>query len=397
MTTETADQTTNGDTSVSPETGNVVFEEPSFDDLKWPPEPVYTYAQLYEKLVRQISREEAWERMQRLLVVMMVFTTPLITITTSSRERLYQGWNGVVFLLMALLVTSIVFFAWTHNRSVADTAGAVMARLIVATRSPRTGEQGLNSKELRRLRQVAEDEQQAADWRGSIVTTLIITLVLTVIVAAVREVGPDFFEGLIDGVGSGQPMAELAIWIIIWVLMFIGFAFIAFSLFRYYRRFISGEMANRVILLATAEALTTLDDFGLIAATALSFQEKVTVIGCAGYQLSRERLSFSWTDGMPFAEFDLRPNPPADWYLEPLIPKLRATLPQTLLAFFYMAAVCVILIDNLIYGGLLILRAKNRRLAYERLGRQTTAPPRLGKRFGKRELPADATQSGKRR
>ena len=383
MTSETAEPATDGPAPVDAQTGERVYEEPSFDDLKWPPEPVYTYAQLYEKLVRQISHEEAWGRVQRLLVFGTAFTLPIMVFMEPAAEKWYVVWNGAITVLFTLLATSIIFFAWAHNRSAANTAAAVMARLIAATRSPRTGEQGLNSEEIRRLRQMAEDEQAAADWRGSIVTTLIFTLVLTTVVAAAREVGEEFFGGLIASVtGPEMPFIYDALWLFMWAMFFIGFLFIAFSLFRYYRRFIGGEMANRVILLATAEALTSLQDCGLSETVTLSFEEKRIVMGCAGYQLSRERLSFSWTNGMPFAELDPRPNPPADWYIEPLIPQLRATLPQTLLAFFYMAAACVILMDNLIYGGLLLLRAKYRRFAYERLGRQNAWLPGRRKRAG---------------
>lgn len=382
MTTETVDQATEADTPVSPETGNVVYEEPSFDDLKWPPEPIYTYAQLYEKLVRQVSHEEAWGRVQRLLVFGTAFMLPINVFASPPGERWYQVWFSLTFVLMTLLVASIVFFAWSHNRSVANTAAATLARLIAATRSPRSGEQGLSPEELRRLRQVAEDEQAAADWRGGIVTTLIVTIVLTAVVVAFREVGPEFIGGAVTLVtGSGLPLVLAALMAFVWLMLFIGFAYIAFSLFRYYRRFISSELANRVILLATAEALTTLQDCGLSAAVTLAFEEKLTVIGCAGYQLSRERLSFSWTDDLPLSEFDLRPKHSADWFIEPLFPKQRLTLPEIPLAFFYILAACAIWMDNVAYGGLLTLRGKYRRRTYELFGRQELGQlPRFRKR-----------------
>lgn len=163
-----------------------VYEPPSFDDLKWPPERVYTYAQLYESLL-QLSHEEAWGRVWRFLLFMLfsisfgIYSPQFIAV-----ERLYNTWSFIIIFFFASSVVAVVFIAWLLNQNTFVAEAEIAAKLIVVTRSPRTGGQGLDPLDLRRLERSALVVQQAADWRGSIVTTLIITIVLTSFIAAAR-------------------------------------------------------------------------------------------------------------------------------------------------------------------------------------------------------------------
>lgn len=109
--------------------------------------------------------------MQRLLVFGTAFMLPINVFASPPGERWYQVWgqphvrpDDLACRFHRLLRLG------PHNRSVAYTAAATLARLIAATWLAPVGEQGLSPEELRRLRQVAEDEQAAGRlaWRVSL-------------------------------------------------------------------------------------------------------------------------------------------------------------------------------------------------------------------------------------
>lgn len=379
MTADQGQQTADANGAATTEADGRVYEPPSFDDLKWPPERVYTYAQLYEKLVRQLSHEEAWGRVWRFLLFML-FSISLVFIlpNSSPAERLYNTWSFIIIFFFASLVVAVVFIAWLLNQNTFVAEAEIAAKLIVVTRSPRTGGQGLGPLDLRRLERSALVVQQAADWRGSIVTTLIITIVLTSFIAAARFLDLDYFAGVV----AGQPAPTAAYRAIATAVNYLVLlaipAYVALSLFQYFRRFVSHEKANRLILLAIADAFSALEDCGLATRNSLTFREKRIAIKRLGYQLSPEPLSHRLSDEMSMFEYGLAPGPAANWYLEPLAPKTQPYLIEFLLLPLYFLAMMPVWFDNVGYSLFLQTRANVRRRTTELFGQEVTWP--AGKR-----------------
>ena len=373
MTADREAQTADIESPMLSEPGELVYEPPSFDDPQWPPEPAATYARLYKKLVCRCGHEEAWGRVWRLL---LYFGGPIFLLVVlaapSQQDRWYALWNGLVGFLLAALVLFIIFIAWIMNREAAAAAAELSARLIAATRSPRTGRQGLNALDLRRLSQAAAHVQQAADWRGSVVTTVIFALVLTAFTAVAREVTPDYVAAIVaidDMYASPWPgflsrVTALAI-----------LAYVGFSLFGYFRRFTSQEHANRVILLAAADALAALEDCGLDTASSLGFREKRIVIKRLGYQLSPKPLSFSWVGDFSWPADPSR-NPANTWYLEPQHPKQEPYLLDIPLVLLGVLPGMYISLDDLIYGEFLRARGRLRQRTSGVMGAEVKWPLR---------------------
>ncbi|MBX7252872.1 MAG: hypothetical protein K1X50_12900 [Candidatus Promineofilum sp.] len=378
MTADQRQQTTDADGVATTEADGRVYEPPSFDDLKWPPESVHTYAQLYEKLVRQCSHEETWGSIQRLLFYFFfpAFLVATALLDSSHQERWYVVWEIVIAFLLASLAMSVVFTAWLMNRNAMASVVELAAKLIVATRSPRTGWQGLTALDVSRLRHTATIEQQAADWRGSVVTTVIFALVLTAFTAAVRTVTPDIIESMSDSWGDPAFPAWtdfLRYSVIVGMTAYVGF-----SLLDYFRRFTNREIANRIVLMATTEALAALEDCGLDSAASLTMREKRIAITRLGYQLSPEPLSHRWSDEFFMSYFGRRPSP-VDWYLEPLSPKTQPYPIEFILLPLYLLGLVTVASEKAVYSRFLRVRSRLRRRTTELLGKEVKWPVRRDK------------------
>jgi hypothetical protein len=164
---------------------------------------------------------------------------------------------------------------------------------------------GLAYQDIKHLRQIAEIEQNSADWRGAFVSFVIIGTLSVVlwllpsIWRATNEVAqpatpatPPTASPLSSILNSSFVQAYLT-------LAAVGFMVLAFRLIwnmlNYFRLFLAGEAANRVILKACEEALAFLEKRDLTERESFSLREKRAIAAHFGCKIIIAREA-AWAD-----------------------------------------------------------------------------------------------------
>lgn len=281
----------------------------------------HTYTRHYDDLVTMLSHESLWYigltgvGLLLLIVSLSLFARPM---SESEYLALYVGAIGfaVMFLYALLVVTLGISAAIDPLREVTVLAVWLMS----AVPQPHAQEaKGLSYRDIEHLRRIAEIEQSSADWRGSFVSFVIIGTI-SVLIWILPTMWRVAIEEWQPAAGSTPVQVIPAEITSEWLFSFLlGAALVVlviglvWKLLNYFRVFLGGEAANRIILKACQEALAFLEKRDLREQACFSLREKRAMAAHFGCRLVPAHEA-SWGDKlwMRGAEPD-----GARWYLVP--------------------------------------------------------------------------------
>ncbi|MBX7252873.1 MAG: hypothetical protein K1X50_12905 [Candidatus Promineofilum sp.] len=260
------------------------------------------YTHIYDDLIAIWSREAVWDAGLGLagLFYLLVFTylawSPDPLITPMALGLLVLAL--IPFLYLWLIVALGISASLDPQKEV----GVLSVRIMTAVPHPYHQKGcGLGYRDLRHLRRIAEIEQGAADWRGSFVSFVIIGTI-SVVVWVVPYIRGIFNELQITGTAQSPPpdiepgwsVTGLAI-LTLFIIVYLGIVFLIGTMATYFRRFLAGEAANRVILKACEESLAFLEKYDLRDRTSFSLREKRAIAAHFGCKIVMED-DASWAD-----------------------------------------------------------------------------------------------------
>lgn len=255
------------------------------------------YNDLYESFAEQWHHDSLW-------YVGIITIAWGITWIVARYSEDFSGGVELVASVIALVLTSLlVGFVWlvfflTFSVSVNPMKEIPSFAVILMVISPQPyghPQTGLSHKHIEHLKRIAVAERDAADWRGSFVNFAIIGTISAMIWG-----GPFLWQILVPSTEVEQATTEIMgnpptyfdltpAWLdaamtfigvlaLLWMLM---------VLLNYFRRFLSGEAANRVIIKACEEAMAFLELKNLADHTSFTFLEKQAIAAHFGCKIVR--------------------------------------------------------------------------------------------------------------
>ncbi len=258
------------------------------------PEPQWYegYTQLYETLAERWSHDFFWY----VGIITIGWTVVRIFVLDVMHRPL--GIELIAAIIALTLLTLAFGFAWlvltltlsasaNPVREIPTFAVALMTVLRQPYDHPQTG---LSHKHLEHLKRIAVAERDAAEWRGAFVSFVILGTISAVFW------GWSFYERNLIPTENGSPASlqpgsnilgapALPAWFDTVMIAFIALVFLwmVVVLLNYFRRFLSGEAANRVIIKACEEAMAFLELRELADRKRFTFLEKKAIaahFGC---------------------------------------------------------------------------------------------------------------------
>lgn len=227
--------------------------------------------------------------------IFLILFLPLLLIAPLLFSEVWRQQLGLLYSLAIFFAFCFASFVLLAGLLVARNPSRpvlfIAARILTGVPKPYSKTWGLGYQDIYKLKQIANIEQASADWRGGVITILIITSV-TILIGIPFSTWADFFIAtnygyeleMLGGVAgwpeqiSGQPS---------W-LMFAGLLVIFWSatnLFFYLVQFLSRETANRTVLFACVEAQSLLERMQLTDTIYFSLSQKRALAAHLGCRL----------------------------------------------------------------------------------------------------------------
>lgn len=298
--------------------------------------PRHSYTALYYHLVQEIEhanlRAYIWSWI-RSLVFFSWLLVGLLWLFNPTQWLFLIAVGGVITLFWVLVgvFVSLLHLIWVGSQDALQRTPQLAAALLTTVVRPHSVGWGLDAQAIENLRNAAEIEQSAADWRGNFVNLIFVGLILGTISMVLQP--PAFFTQWQQAAQEASrtetavslyiPWGNLTLppgisstFNIVYVILYtILILFVLYQLVQYVIRFLSSEAANRIILLACNDALALLQANNLETRKTLTLTEKK--------QLA-EQLGFEFHSHLTTATPRYIDESGQGWYLESMAPsKIR--------------------------------------------------------------------------
>lgn len=194
------------------------------------------------------------------LHVPLALTIPIV-FSDTVQQQLALLVLGIVFFIVAWILF-VVLAGYAAVRHSSRSVLFIAARILTAVPKPYLRELrfGLGYHDIDKLRSVAKIEQGAADWRGGVVTVLVIG-------SATAFLGTSwiFWREMLTAMNYGFQLEAIPLpgrpGLPIWLIIIAGLIVfgVAVNLFYYAVHFVTRESANRTVLFACVEAQSLLE------------------------------------------------------------------------------------------------------------------------------------------
>jgi hypothetical protein len=255
------------------------------------------FSRLYEDIMSGVLNPTSsiWEYVNLYLLVNYFLTAFFISNAYLIKTNL--DWGSFIaanfFLMAAVFIMlyswTIIWNAWGVSRKRKFAAEKLLLNLFFFQSHPfMKDKKGLKVDDFERLKNVAEVEQSAADWRGNIYNATIIAIA-AVVASTYNAVAENFSLPLplLQG-SSTELLATLAlipVFMVGLLAFWVSYRF-AFSL----HEFLAREPINRVIINLCLEAKNILESEGLADFTDVDFEKKKWIVAYLGFELISENL-----------------------------------------------------------------------------------------------------------
>ncbi len=242
--------------------------------------PKIGFAMVYEEFLAQVvpaRKIEDW-------ISWIFFPIILVLSVKLGFASKYEGLsvattvvaNILTFIVFSFLVISAGWVVGILSMSLMLPPALpwLMARLLIAVKSPYEERYGLSIRELQHLKVTAEIDQSASGWKNGVLTIAILTILLAIIQGLSKDVGQFINTDLLVGPPTRALSTENFLPVLGWIGMISIDSLLALAIFRPLGEFLSEEPINRRILYACNEAIALLEAKGFSEKQRLSFEEK---------------------------------------------------------------------------------------------------------------------------
>lgn len=264
---------------------------------------MYSYTTLYASLINRRRQQIAQPgRRFLLLFVSLGWLLTLLLVAFNPGSWLLLLGVGVALSLLWVGTISLLwllYLVWAGSHDPLREANRMAARLLLAERSLRTEARGLTQDELSQLRQVAEIEQAAADWRGNFINLVIVGLLFGAVSLwlnpptawpqwqAAMQAAAETPVTIVSPFTSIviPPLLSVMLDSVSFIVMGSLLLIVLYRLATYFGHFVGAEASNRLILLACAEAAAILATHGESPSLVRSLTEKRRLARLLGFRL----------------------------------------------------------------------------------------------------------------
>jgi hypothetical protein len=242
----------------------------------------FGYTAIYREIIRQVFPAKKIEDS----MYWLFFPFVLIFVITLTSHTVKEGFSlesvilsgTILFMFFSFLVILfgwLIGFAYFAFLSPPPPLAWLVARLIVAFKSPHQDRFGLTAREIEHVKAVAETDQAAADWKNGFLTIGILALLLAAIQASTKDIGDFLAAYVLPGPPAEFPFNwQYMSVMLVWVMITGTLLLFAITIFRPLGEFLATEPVNRTVINACHEAVALLEAKALNERLALTLVEK---------------------------------------------------------------------------------------------------------------------------
>jgi hypothetical protein len=243
------------------------------------------YAALYASQLRELRGDRDQIRIMTILLVTSWVSILVIAFYRGLTHREPDLLSAISFFLAFPVISALVYFPiWTIYASgdPARAAPGIALDLLLFAPRPYNEGQGLGRKDLEHLKAMAQAEQSSAEWRGGLLTNLIVALVVAMVAGDIALQLPP--ASLRAAIGAISPLPVRVFAFPFGMYLLIASAAIVLFI-RLFWRFNFSELPNRALLFACEEAIALLEACNIPAQSSLDRVQTQQIATMFGYEL----------------------------------------------------------------------------------------------------------------
>jgi hypothetical protein len=287
-----------------------------------------SHFKIYETIIKNeqnTTSTNIWLVVLSVYLLGVAFAVVLLSITLLPETNVgimdyFGNVLGIVAVYLggAYLIT-LLYAAWKGSQepTEAEVRARVLDLLFVLSKPHAADSKGLNLDDLQQLKNLAEVEQNSADWRSAIYASVIIPFILLVV--SWRDniesmvIEPIAIEDLQGNHLNGNNI--LFIILILSLALAISYFFIVFCI--RFQKYMVREAIVRLLLLSIEEAKWLLNAHRLGSMNLASFEQQKTIIDKLGFLVTK--------DGSEKSLFSLRDTDGQTYFVEVTSARKQAT------------------------------------------------------------------------
>lgn len=253
------------------------------------------YTSLYHKIKAKLSEQNI------LLSTLMIWFAPgyflinlafvlaltFLTIQDPFPSIAFGLYLLVLVIFIVLMFATFISLALVGSQNSEQYVKKIVTWLIFTLKTPFQNRFGLNPQELSVIKNIAQSEQGAADWRGTYVNIMVIGAIGFLWGAGTTST-KWFAENLpanfrVQSLFEIQPILDVLLIAIGWSITCIGANIIGAKLLNYLHDFLISEFSNRAIIYACLEAEALFLSQNLEQSEVLTFNHKKSIANILGY------------------------------------------------------------------------------------------------------------------
>lgn len=253
------------------------------------------YVSLYQKIKARLSENDflfssviIWFAPGYFLInLAFVLALTYLTIQDPFPAIAFGLYLLILVIFIVLMFVTFISLALVGSRNSEQYVKKIVTWMIFTVKTPFQDRHGLNQQELTRIKNIAQSEQGAADWRGTYVNIMVIGAICFLWGAGTTS-AQWFSENLppnfqVQSLFTIKPIIGVILTAVGWSVACIIANIVGAKLLNYLHDFLISEFSNRAIIYACLEAEALLDTQNIQPNQVLSIQQKESIAKNLGY------------------------------------------------------------------------------------------------------------------